>query len=301
MALEDNIQILKKAVEKAEAQIEKRNDFEKRFLLLGEAVKRIRDEIKESNKKERDSINKDAEKMLTYLAENKIKKTAEEVLNYVANNKLESFAKDKVNNAVEKLNKTLESFEKLVEETQKISASDRRSAMKYIDMKLEDLEIPGAYDDKEVWDTLSNLQNGLEEANKLIEKLPELETAEEIRNKLEELEGDERLDKSAIKGLKEDFERLEKQIVSSSGGGALGGRDIIKTYDLSSQLDGATKTFNIPANYLILDVRSSSFPYAFRYGVDWTNTNTTITFTSEITASGTLATGQTLYIIYVAA
>ena len=123
------------------------------------------------------------------------------------------------------------------------------------------------------------------------------DTPEEVRDKLESLRGDDRLDVSAIKGLDKKLKKIENK--SGYAGGGFTGKDIIKQYDLSSQLDGVLKTFNIPANWTILDVRSSSFPFAFRYGIDYTFTPQTITFTDEITASGTLATGQTLYIIYV--
>lgn len=136
-----------------------------------------------------------------------------------------------------------------------------------------------------------------------IEKdLPKL--GEAIRDALELLQEEEKLDKKAIKGLEEWLKKIEKR--TSRGGDlgptpVVGGRDLIKIYDVSSQLDGISKTFNIPANWVVLDVRSSSFPYAFRYGVDYTYTPTTILFTSEINAAGTLAFGQTLQIIYVTA
>lgn len=71
-----------------------------------------------------------------------------------------------------------------------------------------------------------------------------------------------------------------------------------KYYDLSSLLDGSTKTFTIPANLRVIDVRSSNFPFAFRQTTDYTHTATSITFTSEIDETTVLAAGATLYIIY---
>jgi len=121
-----------------------------------------------------------------------------------------------------------------------------------------------------------------------------------IRNKLESLIDDARLDVKAIKGIEgliKDIKTLkEKPVVMG-----ITGRDLIKDIDLSAQLDGVTKTFNIPAIYNIISVVSSSFPTAFRKTIDYTYTGTTITFTSEINASSTLASGQTLIITAIVA
>ncbi len=129
-----------------------------------------------------------------------------------------------------------------------------------------------------------------------IEKdLPSLGTF--IRDGLELLKGDDRLDWTAIKGLKEILDRLEKirsaeRVISASG------RGHIINYDLSSQLNGVKKTFQLPANWTIISVVSSSFPNAFRPIIDYTFTPTSITFTNEVNAASTLAAGQTLIVIY---
>lgn len=131
----------------------------------------------------------------------------------------------------------------------------------------------------------------------VLEKLP----------KAKELQGEEIVDK--INALPTDNEELKidvshiKGIPKDKSGNtlftAIRGPEV-KIYDLSSQLDGSTKTFSLPAYGLVFDVRSSSFPYAFRPTVDYTTdgANMTITFTSEINASTTLATGQTIYVLY---
>lgn len=128
------------------------------------------------------------------------------------------------------------------------------------------------------------------------------DTAEDIRNKLEVLEGDERLKIEAIRDLREELDALKKrsnQTVYVGGGGGSGGR-IVKSYDLSDQLDGSTKTFALPAFWRVISVHSSSFPNAFREGVDWTSDGAamTITFTAEISADTTLAQGQTIIVVY---
>lgn len=116
---------------------------------------------------------------------------------------------------------------------------------------------------------------------------------EEIRNALELLQDDERLDASAIKGLRE---FVEKHAPKSGGTTGLIGRGRVHDYDLSSYLDGATKTFNIPAVWAIISVVCSSAPGPLRRGIDYTHdaANSTITFTDAILAAGTLETGQTV-------
>lgn len=126
--------------------------------------------------------------------------------------------------------------------------------------------------------------------------IPRQLTAEAIRDNLELLKGDDRLDKSAIKGLEEEFERIRKSHSNVIIGGS-GGKGKIKPYDLSSQLDGVTKTFNIPASWTVISVASTSNPAAFRPIIDYTFTPTTITFTSEINAATTLSAGQSLIVV----
>lgn len=128
------------------------------------------------------------------------------------------------------------------------------------------------------------------------EKLPQM--GEEIRNALELLQGEERLDFSAIKGLRKILNKLKKRPITFKGGaGSSGGRTIV-AYDLSSQLDGVTKTFNLPSLWRVISVHSSSFPFVFRPTIDYTISGNTITFTSEIDANTTLENGQTITIIY---
>lgn len=99
------------------------------------------------------------------------------------------------------------------------------------------------------------------------------------------------------KGLKNqpDNQPTQSKIVRSGGGGST-----VQSYDLSSLLDGVTKTFTIPRNHRVLAVLASSSPYgSFRPTTDYTNTTTTITFTSEIDAPTVLASGQSVIILYV--
>lgn len=138
---------------------------------------------------------------------------------------------------------------------------------------------------------------------RIVDKIPEPETPESIREKLETLEEGERLPIDVIEDLREELDELKKRPVSrgGGGGGVVGGRELVKSYDLSPLLDGVTKSFNLPANWTILSVSGTSFPYTYRRLVDYTFTTQSITFTSEITADTSLASGQTIEIIYVVA
>lgn len=127
------------------------------------------------------------------------------------------------------------------------------------------------------------------------------DTAEEVRAKLSSLEGDARLDVSAIKGI----EKIEKRLGSVEkrpvgGWSAASGGKIVKVHDLSGSLDGITKTFSLPAFWRVISINLSSFPSVLRPTVDYTSDAAAmqITFTSQIDAPTSLAAGQTCIIIY---
>tara|TARA_R110000868_G_scaffold75379_3_gene217560 strand:+ start:6658 stop:7449 length:792 start_codon:yes stop_codon:yes gene_type:complete len=134
----------------------------------------------------------------------------------------------------------------------------------------------------------------------------EEETPQETRDKLESIQREsEKLGIDAIGYLREELDKINKKISKSKGitifgGGSSSGGRIVKSYDIFSQLNGVLKTFTLPSFYRIISVHASSFPFSFRDTVDYTTDASamTITFTSEITASSTLATGQTITIVY---
>lgn len=126
------------------------------------------------------------------------------------------------------------------------------------------------------------------------------ETPTEVRDKLETLSGDERLDISAIKGLDERLAGIKQTTPIIYGGTGTGGGRLVKSYDLSDSLNGILKTFSLPAFWRVISVHSSSFPMIFRPTTDYTTDAgaSTITFTSEVDAASTLATGQTIIVVY---
>lgn len=122
-----------------------------------------------------------------------------------------------------------------------------------------------------------------------------------IKEALESLKGDDRLSIDAIKDLREELDKIKRKPSAVIGSwSSAGGGKIVKSYDLTTVLNGVTKSFSLPAFYRVISVHASSFPYSFRENVDYTTDSnaTTITFTSEIEATSTLASGQTITIIY---
>lgn len=122
---------------------------------------------------------------------------------------------------------------------------------------------------------------------------------QEVRDLLELLPEGEKLAIGAIEKLEERLDKLEKRPVSVNGG--IIGRNLVQNYDLSPYLDGVTKTFNLPGTWSIVSVACSSFPSILRPSIDYTNTQQSITFTSQIDATTTLATGQTVIITLISA
>jgi len=109
---------------------------------------------------------------------------------------------------------------------------------------------------------------------------------------------EKKIKKSAIEGLEEQFNltmrAIKEKTIQKGGGG-----NIIKYYDISDSLNGVLKTFTIPTHRRILGVRLSDAPFACRPITDFTETRTTITFTSQIDASVSLATGHTAIVEYI--
>lgn len=127
-----------------------------------------------------------------------------------------------------------------------------------------------------------------------------------IRDALELLPQGEKLNIDAIEDLQEELDKVRNiqltkkdNVVYVGGGGGSGGR-IVKSYDLSSVLDGVTKTFSLPAFYRIISVHLSSVPNILRETVDYTSSASTfqITFTSQISESTSLASGQSCVVVY---
>ncbi|MHB8603563.1 MAG: hypothetical protein ACYC9R_13090 [Nitrosotalea sp.] len=129
------------------------------------------------------------------------------------------------------------------------------------------------------------------------------DTADAIREKLHMLTPGNRLHIANIDGADALFQRMKKveeRPVGSSDWSSAGGGKIVKSYDLSSKLDGVTTTFSLPSFWIIISVHLSSVPNILRPTTDYTVDGTLmqITFTSQIDPSTSLAAGQSCIIVY---
>ncbi len=123
-----------------------------------------------------------------------------------------------------------------------------------------------------------------------------------IVDALEKLPKGKKLKIKAIENLQEELDKLKREMqqgLTRVIGGSGQGGTIVKSYDLSGDLDGATKTFTLPAFFRIIDVKLWSGP-VLRENTDYTvdPANSKITFTDEIDASTLLATNQSCIVIY---
>ena len=114
-----------------------------------------------------------------------------------------------------KMDEQMSKMEKMCEEMMKAHGLEHEEMRRNIMA-----EIRGVM---EMMPDLSVLEGKVSDIEKKIPKIPEELSPEIIRNKLETLEGDDRLDKKAVKGLDEAFKDIERKIPSRTiGGGARG-------------------------------------------------------------------------------
>lgn len=246
--------------------------FEAFLSVLKELRKNINSSISDNNKLQLKNISDMVSKNIDYVSE-----TLSQTLNETLSNKSNELVNYTNKQCAEMCNKMLTDIENI-----------RQNIPTLPDLSIIESKVQDTYK------KIEDIEN----------KKPEEIKPEFIRDQLEKLHDEDRLDASAIKDLKKYIDEqinkigLGKTVII--GGGNSGGGRIVKSYDLSSSLNGSTKTFSLPAFYRIISVNSTSSPIAFRENIDWTADASamTITFTSQITASTTLASGQTLNIIY---
>lgn len=160
-------------------------------------------------------------------------------------------------------------------------------------------------------DKVRNLRDGKDaDETKIVQdvlsqiKLPEqkeiiLDTPEQLRDKLETLEKEERLDMEAVRGLKE---ALDKAAATNKVSGLFGTRRVYQPYrdNFTSQTDGATKTFYLSREPLKTDtimVFGTDFPIILDPATDFTVSGKALTLTDAIDAP---TTGASLVVIYFA-
>lgn len=117
--------------------------------------------------------------------------------------------------------------------------------------------------------------------------------AEKILSTLEaRLPNIEEIKEAIKKEMAEEFKKVNERIsrIPSRGMKKI---TYTKRHNLTSQVDGVTKDFTLPADTLdVIGVWGTQFPVNFNPGTDWTFSGRTLTLTSEVSAPQT---GQTLW------
>lgn len=101
------------------------------------------------------------------------------------------------------------------------------------------------------------------------------DNAGKIRDKLEMLKGDDRLDASAIRGI-DKLIKTEKVVVRGGGGP---NANAVQTHYFTG--DG-TKSYYVPTHRSALLLIGTQGPIMFKKTTDWTASNHTLTFTSAV-------------------
>lgn len=127
-----------------------------------------------------------------------------------------------------------------------------------------------------------------------IEEIADDLPGNKIKNSLETLKGDERLDKSAIKGLEDEFKKLRASLSTIPRGGSPRTTSYQPMVDdFSALTDGSTKTFYLskgPRLANAIKVYGTDFPIVLRLNTDFTVANKLLTLTDSVPAPSTGAT-----------
>ena len=200
---------------------------------------------------------------------------------------------NKQNNAQ---NSTTQAFNTLKGEVEALNSKNSTTLNSSMLSKMEELNIKMG----EIKDGRDGLDADEEKVLKKVEEMLEQDLdSKKIRDSLEALEGKERIDVSAIKGMNKMFKGIDERMTGLAGiyqqGGSSSGGKTVKALDLSSQLNGSKRVFAIQTVWRVISVHLTSNPTIMRDGVDYTWTPTSITFTSEV-SDVSLSAGQTLII-----
>jgi len=192
------------------------------------------------------------------LTEAKFKSAFNKVLEFVKKNR------EEITNALNKLNEFNLRLAKKIENEQLTTSNkiDNKTDKEFIRLQGEFNKLKTTIDNRmaEVKDGKDSDEDSIVEKVMEMIEVPELEDivnsipmeAEKIRDSLELLQGDERLDESAIKGLKERFKKLEEMINEKPLGGGGGGfsniamqRHFVDDETPSGTLNGVNTEFKL--------------------------------------------------------
>ena len=127
------------------------------------------------------------------------------------------------------------------------------------------------------------------------------DTPLQIRDKLEELKDEERLDKSAVKGWEEELKKVREEISRIPRGGFRGGtpHNLLQTIDVSSQINGTTREFTgLPTARFYPFVFSSQSPFILLPTTHYTIGRNAITLGNNVEPPQSGA-GAYLFVTYI--
>jgi len=286
-------EIREKQLKQIEEMITSINDglTKEEFIEAFEQVAKVVKQIKETNQKHKNELQDEIKRAKTELRDVKVQEVRNQGEKHQKQIKL---LRQEIKDAEKKLTKIKDenltnTLDKINKQADKLF-QEERNTLNFIKDKAKELKSGEDGKDADEPKIVSEILKKID--------LPDELTSEQIRDKLEKLKGEERLNVSAIDGLEEKFEEVKK--TKSVGGGGIIGKNMFKNIDISDKLDGSTKTFNIQSVWNILSVDLSSFPYgALRKGTDYTHNSNSITFTDEIDVGTQLNSGQTCIIVAV--
>lgn len=213
----------------------------------------------------------------------------QDLKNELAKN-IHSTNKDTIANLGKSLGNSETTLKKIMADGQNTSLATISALAKKLGEEIARVEsiIPPKPDFSPVWEKINNLK--LLTLDDVEKALPQFGAAS--RDGLELLQGDERLDKKAIRGLDEEFKRIEGKIPTIMGGNGGSGRGVM-FYDLSSQTTGSLKIFTVPKgkNAIIL---GQDFPSVLMEGNGFT-LNATRTQATLTTANAPSSGSQLLF------
>lgn len=227
-------------------------------------------------------------------------KSFELVVNFIKSN--QDIAATMIDSLATKIK---ESFDKMKMDYSKMMDDQKKAMdthMKMCDAKMARMQTEHNNNMRTMEEKMKQVQNerNIDEkkiVNDVLTLIPAtaLDTPQELRNKLESLNGNERIDITAIKGLDTYNEKSNYSVNKSviSFGGRRG--TVLRKYSLTSQCNGSTKIFSLPIDTReVLGVFGTQFPVQFDPSGDWTFEGRSLTLGASVAAPET---GQTLWVL----
>jgi len=213
---------------------------------------------------------------------------------------------ENVLNFVKKIDKKQDLLsEKLVKDFEDLKKSIEESLGKDVDKMGRDFSTLTDKMEAKLQSFIHNVSDDFDSAtrrmiDKIDEKILSIKDGDDGKDADEQriIEEVERRVKSELAGIKKELKQDVKAIPTKPAYQIFGpGKTKIVKVDLSSQLDGSTKTFALGITHFgIVGAWGSSSPFIFRPDIDYTESGKSIVFDDDIDETTALAAGQSLIV-----